>query len=135
MGVEMELYTSYFAKVKQLKEMGYDNLVCVAGYAPKFYFDTPKARFYPDLAPKREWWKEWQLKFKDNPNSPESQAWYEQKYQETVLDKLDPQTVLKELGDKAVMLCYEKPGDFCHRHLIARWLSENTGVDVQEVKF
>lgn len=135
MEVEMELYTSYFAKVKQLKEMGYDNLVCVAGYAPKFYFDTPKARFYPDLAPKREWWKEWQKKFKDNPNSPESQAWYEKKYQETVLDKLDPQTVLKELGDKAVMLCYEKPGDFCHRQLIAWWLSENTGVDVWEVKF
>ena len=131
----MELYTSYFAKVKQLKEMGYDNLVCVAGYAPKFYFDTPKARFYPDLAPRREWWKEWQLKFKDNPESEESQAWYEQKYKETVLDKLDPQTVLKELGDKAVMLCYETPDKFCHRHIIARWLSEKTGADIQEVKF
>lgn len=134
MGVEMELYTSYFAKTKQLKEMGYDNLVCVAGYAPKFYFDTPKARFYPDLAPKREWWKEWLLKFKDNPNSPESQAWYEQKYKETVLDKLDPKTVLKELGDNAVMLCYEKPEDFCHRHLIADWLSTNTDAKVSEVQ-
>ena len=131
----MELYTSYFAKTKQLKEMGYDNLVCVAGYAPKFYFDTDKARFYPDLAPHKEWWREWHDKFKDNAESEESQLWYVQRYYDTVLSKLDPQAVLKELGDNAVMLCYETPDKFCHRHIIARWLSKNTGADVREVKF
>lgn len=131
----MELYTSYFAKVKQLKEMGFDNLVCVAGYAPKFYYDTDGAKFYPDLAPRREWWRTWHDKFKDDPESAESQAWYERQYQGTVLSKLNPREVLEKLGDKAVMLCYETPDKFCHRHIIAWWLSENTGVDVHEVKF
>ena len=23
------------------------------------------------------------------------------------------------------LVCYEKPGDFCHRHLVAKWLTDN----------
>ena len=25
---------------------------------------------------------------------------------------------------KIVLLCYEKPGDFCHRHLVADWFGK-----------
>ena len=131
----MKLYTSYFAKVKPLQEAGHNNLVCVAGYAPKFFYDTPHARFYPDLAPKRCWWRVWHDKFKDNPSSTESIEWYTKMYVETVLSKLNPTNVVGELGDGAVILCYEKPGDFCHRHIIARWLSQNLGITVEEVNF
>ena len=123
----MKLYTSYFANVKKLLEAGYKNLVCVAGYAPKFYFDTPKARFMPELAPRRDWFWEWK-----NGHLPNE--WYIEKYNETVLAKLDPNKVVEELGDNAVMLCYEKPGDFCHRHLIAEWITQNTGVPVEEIQ-
>jgi hypothetical protein len=28
-------------------------------------------------------------------------------------------------------MCYEKPGSFCHRHLVAEWLREN-GFDCRE---
>ena len=40
--------------------------------------------------------------------------------------KLNPQEILGEIlnlseGDIA-LVCYEKPGDFCHRHLVASWL-------------
>lgn len=38
---------------------------------------------------------------------------------------LNPNDILKELGEDAVLLCYEKPGDFCHRHLVSQWLNEN----------
>ena len=129
----MNIYTSYFAKVKQLQESGFSNLVCVAGYAPKFFYDTPNARFYPDLAPKRCWWRVWHDKFKDNLNSTESIEWYTNIYCDTVLSKLNPEKVVEDLGDNAVMLCYEKPGDFCHRHIIADWLHKNTGIEVKEV--
>lgn len=122
----MKLYTSYFANVKKLQEAGYTNLVCVAGYAPKFYFDVPNASFYPGLAPRRDWFLEWR-----NEHLPNE--WYIEKYKETVLAKLNPHQVVKDLGDNAVMLCYEKPGDFCHRHLIAEWITQNTGVPVEEV--
>jgi len=53
-------------------------------------------------------------------------------YLETVLSKLNPYNVLEQLGDNAVMLYYEKVGDFCHRHLIADWLSTNTDAKVSE---
>ena len=131
----MNIYTSYFAKVKHLQEAGFNNLVCVAGYAPKFFYDTPNARFMPELAPKKCWWRIWHDKFKDNPNSPESIEWYTNIYRDTVLSNLNLNNVLNKLGDNAVMLCYEKPTDFCHRHLIANWIQENTNIKVDEIKF
>jgi len=124
----MNLYTSYFAKVKNLQECGLNNLVCVAGYAPKFFFDLDEAHFYPDLAPRKEWFWEWKNKHLSND-------WYIGKYNETVLSKLNPEKVVADMGDNAVMLCYEKPGEFCHRHLIADWISKNTGITVEEVDF
>jgi len=123
----MNLYTSYFAKVKQLKEMGL-KLVCVAGYAPKFFYDVQNVHFYPDLAPRKDWFWEWKNKHLSND-------WYIGKYNETVLSKLNPEKVVADMGNNAVMLCYEKPDDFCHRHLIADWISKNTGITVEEVDF
>ena len=42
-------------------------------------------------------------------------------------------TVIKELnylvpnvnGKDIALICYEKPSDFCHRHLVAEWLNKN----------
>ena len=124
----MKLYTSYFANVRQLQEKGFYNLWCVAGYAPKFFHDMPNAHFMPELAPKKLWWQEWH-------DRKLGEDWYAQKYNETVLSKLNPEKVVEELGDGAVLLCYEKSGDFCHRHLIADWIVKNTGVKVEEIQF
>ena len=54
----------------------------------------------------------------------------------TVLDCLMPISVVSDLktlaGDKDIALvCYEKPGDFCHRHLVAQWLRD-AGYSVEE---
>lgn len=38
-----------------------------------------------------------------------------------------PQEVADALPEGAVLLCYEKPTDFCHRHIAAEWLR---GADV-----
>ena len=112
------------------------NLVCIAGYAPKFFYELDGARFYSDLAPKREWWMEWHDKFSYDPECAESVSWYSKKYIDTVLYNLNPIRVIEELGDNAVMLCYETPDKFCHRHLVARWLKMNIPhIQVEEVKF
>ena len=29
--------------------------------------------------------------------------------------------------DKVILLCYEKPTDFCHRHLVADWINKYKG--------
>ena len=47
--------------------------------------------------------------------------------------KLTPQKVVEDLKDGSIMLCYEGPGKFCHRHLVAEWIQSNTGVIVEEV--
>lgn len=47
------------------------------------------------------------------------------------LKTLDVHKVAKDLNGK-VLLCYEKPEDFCHRHLVATWLQQ-AGYKCEEV--
>jgi hypothetical protein len=54
-------------------------------------------------------------------------------YRAEVLDKLDPMQVIRDLGgDDFIMLCWEPPGEFCHRRVVAAWLRKHTGVLVEE---
>jgi len=56
-------------------------------------------------------------------------------FNEQVLDKLNATDVVLDfsrlsydynIGKKDVcLICYEKPSDFCHRHLVAEWLNKN----------
>lgn len=34
--------------------------------------------------------------------------------------------------DDVFLLCYEKPKEFCHRHILAKFLNENFDLDIQE---
>ncbi len=58
---------------------------------------------------------------------------YIRRYREEVLSKLDPGRVYADLGDDAILLCWERPGAFCHRRLVAEWLEEKLRVSVPEV--
>jgi len=64
---------------------------------------------------------------------------YTNEYYRVVLDKLDPQQVLDEIvslfGQDATLLCFEDPGEFCHRRLVADWIEKGTGVKVPELTF
>jgi uncharacterized protein (DUF488 family) len=79
-----------------------------------------QSRSYPTLAPRRE-----MLKM--------DEATYRVEYQK-ILDKLDPQKVFDELGENAILLCWEAPGKFCHRRLEAEWLAKHLGVKVPELQ-
>lgn len=108
--------TSYFAKYR-------DGVfaVSIAGRAPEGF----TSRQYKKLSPKYWFFK----KYKEDGD----EKFYTEQYQKEVLDKLDPQIVYNELGEDAVLLCWEEPGKFCHRHLIAKWLSENLGIKIEEI--
>ena len=54
-------------------------------------------------------------------------------YRRYVLDKLDPAKVLADLGPDAILLCWEKPGDNCHRRLVAEWLEKHLEIEVPEL--
>ena len=54
-------------------------------------------------------------------------------YRAQVLDKLDPMQVIREMGGyNFIMVCFEPPGEFCHRRVVAAWLRKRTGVLVEE---
>ena len=124
------IYTSYFSNVKHIagKNPALE-FVSIAGKTPEWLEDgLIKIHKFKDLMPKYEWWKVWHEKFKDDYESDESKKWYEAKYIETVLSKLNPNDVqfrLYELSNRknVVLLCYETPEKFCHRHLVAKWLN------------
>ena len=42
--------------------------------------------------------------------------------------------IRQNAGNKdLILLCYEKPGAFCHRHILARWLSTRLNEEVTEL--
>jgi len=108
--------TSYFAKSS-------NNFyaVSIAGKTPDWF----SGKRYKKLAPKIGFFK----KYKEDGD----EAFYRIQYQKEVLDELDPREVYEELGEHAVLLCYEKPGKFCHRHLVSEWLSKNLGIEITEL--
>lgn len=116
------IYTGNFCHVQQYEQAGLTP-VSIAGHAPDYY----KGIQFKILAPKYTWWKEWHDKHLSND-------WYRAKYQETVLNKLNPKVIanrLQSFGDDIVLLCYERPSDFCHRQLVADWFC-SSGIPVYE---
>lgn len=109
--------TSYYAKSS-------NNFyaVSIAGRAPLWY----TGREYRKLAPKKDFF----LKYKLDGD----QEYYTQQFQKRVLDQLDPFEVYKDLGENAVLLCHEKSGEFCHRHLVAKWLEKHIGIEIKEIE-
>lgn len=120
----MCIFTSYFGNKHYLLSSGYKNLWSIAGITPEWFYHVGER--YSKLAPKYSWWKEWH----DNSLSEE---WYIEKYYKTVLDKLNQNDVILELGNNAVLLCYEGSGKFCHRRIVANWIENNTGINVKEI--
>lgn len=123
------IYTSYFAKMKAVKAADPSAVfVAVCGAVPKWWRTGGDARWVIRLAPKWKWWSEWRRKFDGRLESEESTGWYAERYRETVLAGLDKDEVRAELegmaapGGNVYLLCYEAPGRFCHRRLLAEWL-------------
>lgn len=101
----------------------------ICGKAPTWY----RGAQYKKLAPKFWFFQ----KYKEDNDSD----YYTEQYYKEVLDPLNPDMVVRFLcslvhfdaknnistdeDTHIVLLCYEKPGDFCHRHLVAEWLTNN----------
>lgn len=112
------MYTSYFGNMKKLPE-GY-NLISISRMCPKGI----KVKMYGKLAPSAEL-------LRDYKSGLMAWADYTERYKSETLSKLDPHVVAKELGENAILLCYEKSNDNCHRHIVAEWLRE-AGIQISE---
>jgi len=115
--------TSYFFFNKLYDS--YD-LVSIAGLTPEeFKKKFPGYRVYKPLIPP----KQLVLDYKSGKISiPE----YTRIYKEQ-LNELDPFKVYEDLKF-SILLCWEKPGNFCHRHIVADWISYCTGNIVKELR-
>lgn len=120
----MYICTTYFANLGKLPADTVPISIC--GKAPDWY----KGLQYKKLAPKWEFFQQWK-RTHDN-------EYYIDHYWEEVLKPLNAQQIVKELIELAkcphiALVCYEKPTDFCHRHLVAGWLEHN-GISCREFK-
>jgi hypothetical protein len=57
---------------------------------------------------------------------------YVEGYSRGVLAKLDPAKVYADLSD-SILLCWEAPGEDCHRRLVAEWLGKSLNVKIPEL--
>lgn len=125
------LYTTYFANIKNLPPNTIPVSIC--GKAPQGWNGLE----YRKLAPKWSFFSVWK-ETKDND-------YYIEHFNKEVLEPLDIIRVTTELQvllpyeireqmQNAVwndnkfhlaLVCYEKSDDFCHRHLVAEWLSQH----------
>lgn len=109
------LCVSYYAKA------GYhQKAVAISNGVPKWF----AGRVYRKLAP--PWWAV--KKSQEGKLSDEEFAKVYWRY----LDTLDWDEVLKELPDGAVLLCFEAPYQFCHRHVLTAYLLDRFGMVVPE---
>jgi hypothetical protein len=106
--------TSNFSSIGRQPD-DFKNSVSIALRSPKWY----QGRRYPALAPRPK-----MLKM--------DEATCRVAYQK-ILDKLDPRKVFDDLGEDAILLCWEAPGKFCHRRLVAAWLEKHLGLTVPEL--
>lgn len=126
------LYTSYFGNLRNLPCDCVTISIC--GKAPDWYTGLQ----YKKLAPKWNFFKIWK-QTKDND-------YYRREFNLQVLNQLDANACLYDLVHlltpeqqkeykkgklNIVLLCYEKPFDFCHRHLVSNWFSCH-GIECKE---
>lgn len=115
----MKIYTSYFAQTKKLATLDIVP-IGIARYAPKWFSGDS----YKHIAPTSKMFKMTYREYVKAFN--------------TILAGLDPKEVVNDLrrlsgGKDIALLCYEKPDDFCHRHLVGKWLKDSLGIEIVEL--
>lgn len=122
----MDIWTGYYAQMKKYKQADLVP-VSIAYLTPVWY----EGETCFELAPSRKLLKGYKA-------GEITQKEYIKQYKDflktvkwgEVIEKLF--TISDHHDSKDLVLCcYEKPSDFCHRHLLAEYLTDH-GMDVQE---
>lgn len=117
----MKIYTSYFVKAATLRQAAIVP-IGIALWPPRFFRGVSMSQ----VAPRR-------YMLNDQLTDEE----YISMYRNDVLRLVDAQSFVRQLeeaghGMDVALCCFEKPDDFCHRHILAQWLTEQTGIEVKE---
>ena len=132
----MKIWTSYFANIKQLEDAGI-YCVSICNKVPAFF----KGPNIESVAPNNSiLWE-----YKKSDETDEDRERYKQRYINEVLCvyRFHPEYFTdllqsfsdSENGKDIALICYERPEDFCHRHILAEWLNErlsSRGITIEE---
>jgi hypothetical protein len=106
------IYTSYYANVKKLSP---EMVPIGISQGNNRWFSGP---YDKRLAPT---WKMLKMSNED----------YDREFFK-ILSRLNAKEIYDSLPDNAVLLCYEKFNDKCHRRAVAEWLEKELGIEVCE---
>lgn len=123
------LYTGYYAKLSYYKQQDLIP-ISISGKLP----DGMDMLWWKFLAPTWYIWKNWHDGIFTNEQ-------YTDLFYSQVLSTM-PQERIEQIKNTIVemnrnhtnyiLLCYETPEQFCHRHLVADWLETLFNIDVEE---
>lgn len=112
------MYTSYYSTHGTNR-----NAVAISVKPPEWYAGVT----YPILAPT------WDL-VRAIKSGRITEREYTTEYLKLIKKRgASPYRTLADLGENAILLCYEKPTDFCHRHIVATWIEAELGIKVPEI--
>lgn len=114
----IKIFTSYFGQLKNLAKDGIIP-ISIARYTPGYF----KGRSIINVAPTGP-----MLSMKDEE--------YKKAYAE-ILRHVDVVKLHRNIlqiadGRNVALLCYEKPGEFCHRRLLAEWMERSLNIEIPE---
>lgn len=115
------IYTGYYSKVKEYKSAGLTT-VSISRTQP-FGTDGKIESLSPDN--KILW---------DHKNGLIDQNEYTNKYIKQ-LEKIGIRNILLSIhsfGDDVVLLCWESPERFCHRHILADYINQHSKLHIEE---
>lgn len=118
----MRIYTSYFGNSKKLQQAGV-KVIGISLYPPRWFNGISLKQVAPTKS----------ILFANG----QTQEDYTRRYRSEVLSLQDMQQFLKTVeqaseGQDVALCCYEKPEDFCHRHILADWIKEKLGIEISE---
>jgi uncharacterized protein (DUF488 family) len=110
----MKIYTSYFAKIKELQAAGIVT-VSIARHNLRWASADYQMKELAPSTPKMESETEYRILFEEILNQLDTNR---------ILSKL--KVICQEEGKSEIaLICYERPADFCHRQLVADWLNND----------
>ena len=117
------IYTGYYSKVKEYEDAGY-RTVSISITKPDGVCLTGKI---PELCPSLKLFQRY--RYGDVTEKEYTREYLEQ------LDKIGIREILMMIhtfGENVVLLCWEAPGRFCHRHILADYINKNSKLTVDE---
>ena len=117
------IYTGYYSKIKEYVDSGLA-LLSISRTKPEF---AKSCIDIPQLFPSNKIL--WDYK-KGKIDEMEYTSKYLNQLNELGVDRIIK--MIQIFGDNVVLLCWESPEKFCHRHILADYINKNSNINVEE---